>query len=178
MTISDILQLISIICSSVLAIVAIVISIITLRQNRNMIFESNKPQITIFSKAISFTSPKKRLYLVLKNFGLSGATIVDIEYDKSFDKYFARPPFENISNVFIAPNQTFLYPLSLTRTAKEVFKIATTFKIKYLYLNKEYIESCTVTFSQYKDSCFLKVHSSKNLKELSEVLQEMTLQQL
>lgn len=176
MTISDWLQLISIVCSSVLAIIAIVISIITVKQNSKMIFESSKPQITIFSKAISFTSPHN--YLILKNFGLSGATIIDIEYDKSFDKYFPRPPFENIANVFIAPNQTFLYPLRLDGTDEEIFNIATTFKIKYLYLNKEYIENYTVTFNQYKDICFLKVHDSEDLKELSAVLQEMTLQQL
>lgn len=50
---SDIIEIISIICSSILSIVAIIISVLTLVQNNKMIFESNKPNITIFSKILT-----------------------------------------------------------------------------------------------------------------------------
>ena len=42
--------------------------------------------------------------------------------------------------------------------------------------NKKYSENCTVTFEQYKDIAYTKVHSSKDIKELSDVLQEMIIQ--
>lgn len=48
MSCSDVIEIISIICSSILSIVAIVISVLTLVQNNKMIFESNKPNIVIF----------------------------------------------------------------------------------------------------------------------------------
>lgn len=174
MSVSDIIQIISIICTSLLSIVAIIISIVTLLQNNKMIFESNKPQITLFSKTIHFTSI--HTYLILKNFGNSGATILDISYDDVVDNFFTKKPFQNISNTFIAPNQAFLYPLDFD-TKKDLDTILN-FKIKYKYLDKEYIEKCSVSLSHYKDICYLKTHNSKDLSELSEVLQEMTIQSI
>lgn len=178
MSISDILQLISIICTSILSIVAIIISILTLLQNNKIIFESNKPYITMFSKVINFTSPHG--YLIIKNFGKTGATILDIKYDNNLiNKIFPKNPFENISNTFIAPEQSFLYPIKLNNSNKsEDFDTILNFEIKYKYLNKEYVEKHSVTFNQFKGICFLKNHSSKDIKELSEVLQEMTIQNL
>lgn len=169
---SDIIQIISIICTSILSIIAIIISILTLIQNNKMIFESNKPYISIFSKVISFSSP--HLYLVLKNFGASGAIILNIDYDEILDGYFERKPFKNMSNAFIAPNQSFVYPL----TFDENLDKSINFTVTYKYLNKIYTESCIVNFSQYKDVCFIKTHSSKDIKELSEVLQEMIIQNI
>ena len=174
MTVSNWIEVVSIICSSILSIIAIAISVLTLRQNNKMIFESNKPNLIIFSKIVSFTSPYT--YLVLKNFGNSGATILNIEYNKNISSYFGKEPFKRMSNVYIAPNQPFVYPL------KDDFDLEQTinFKINYLYLNKTYSETHTVKFSQLKDIPSTKVHISKNMdiKELSSVLQEMTIQNI
>ncbi len=176
MSISDIIQIISIICTSILSIVAIIISIITLLQNHKIIFESNKPSISIFSKVINFTSTNT--YLVLKNFGISGATILNIECDTKISSYFSKIPFANLKNVYIAPNQSFLYPLP--NTDKENLDKSFNFKITYKYLNKTYSENCNVAFNIYKDIAYIKTHisSSKDFKELSEILQEMTLQNI
>lgn len=171
-SISDRIQIISIICTSILSIIAIVISVLTLIQNNKMIFESNKPYLSILAKTINFTSP--RLYLVLKNFGTSGATISNIEYDEIFNCFFKKKPFEHMKNVFIAPNQTFLYPLNKSdNLCKPV-----NFKITYQYLGKTYIENCCVNFDQFSDICYLKTHCSNDVKELSEILQEMTIQNI
>lgn len=172
MSVSDIIQIISIICTSLLSIVAIVISILTLVQNNKMIFESNKPYITVFPKVVSFTSP--HYLLVLKNFGTSGATILNIEYDSILDSYFSRKPLEHMKNVFIAPNQSYVYPLH--GHAKSI--PTTNVKITYSYLNKTYTENCVVNFEQFEDVCYLKVHSSKDIVELSDVLQEITFQNI
>lgn len=170
MTVSDVIQIISIICSSVLSIVAIVISVLTLVQNNKMIFESNKPNIVIFSKVISFTSPYS--YLILKNFGNSGATILNIKCNKDLKSFFDRVPFKNLENTFIAPNKSFVYPLLPNVKLDETIS----FTINYKYLNKAYSENYVVTFEHYKDIAYTKVHSSKDIKELSDVLQEMIIQ--
>ena len=172
MSCSDIIQIISIISSSILSIIAIVISVLTLVQNHKIIFESNKPNIVIFSKVISFSSPYT--YLILKNFGNSGATLLNVESNKDLKSFFDRVPFKNLKNTFIAPNQSFIYPLlpdvELNKTIS--------FTINYKYLNKKYSENCTVTFEHYKDIAYTKVHSSKDIKELSDVLQEMVIQDI
>lgn len=172
MSISDKIQIISIICTSVLSTIAIIISVLTLLQNNKMIFENNKPYITIFSKVINFTSP--HTYLILKNFGLSGATILSVTYDEILNTYFKRKPFEHMRNIFIAPNQSYIYPLDFDENIDKSIN----FKIKYQYLNKIYTETHIVNFIHYKDICFIKTHTSKDLEELSEILQEMTIQEL
>lgn len=172
MSISDIIEIVSIICSSILSIVAIIVSVLTLIQNNKMIFESNKPNIVIFSKVINFTTPYS--YLILKNFGNSGASIINIEYDKDLKSFFDKIPFKNLENTFIAPNQSFVYPLLPKIDLNETI----TFTINYKYLNKKYSENCTVSFEHYKDIAYTKVHSSKDIKELSSVLQEMVIQDI
>ena len=169
---SLIVDIVSTIASIILSIIAIIISIVTLAQNNKMIFESNKPNIVIFSKVISFTSP--HYFIVLKNFGLSGAIITNIEYDNPLTSYFDRKPFEHMKDVFIAPSQSFLYPLNPHSKPEEKVR----FKITYKYLHKIYTETCVVNFEHYKDVCYQKVHTSKNIEELSNVLQEMTIQDI
>lgn len=170
MSCSDVIQIISIVCTSLLSIVAIIISILTLIQNNKMIFESSKPSISIFSKVVSFTSPYS--FIVLKNFGSSGATILSIEYDDVLNTYLKRKPFEHMKNVFIAPNQSYVYPLEPHKEPDTIIN----FKITYKYLGKTYTENCAVNFEQFKDVCYVKVHSSKDIQELSDILQEMTFQ--
>lgn len=176
MSISDKIQILSIVCTSFLSIIAIIVSVITLIQNNKMIFESNKPYITIFSKVVNFTSPKT--YLILKNFGKSGATILNIVCNEKIESPLSKAPFTNLNNFFIAPNQSFLYPLVAKQT--ELYDKFLSFKITYRYLNKIYYENCNVTFNNYKDICYIKSHTSSNkdFKELSDVLQEITLQNL
>lgn len=176
MTISDVLEIISIICSSILSVIAIVVSVLTLIQNNKMIFESNKPNITIFSKILNFTSPYP--FLVLKNFGVSGATILKIEYDGDLKNYLEREPFKNMKNVFIAPNQTFVYSLN---HKKFDYDKTFNFKITYKYLNKTYTEEHQVSFKQYLDIAYTKNHFSScstDAKELSDILQEMVVQDI
>ena len=166
------IELFSTIASLFTSIVAIVISILTLVQNNKIIFESSKPSINIFSKVVSFTSPYS--FIILKNFGASGATIENIEYDDVLNTYFEKKPFEHMKNVFIAPNQSYIYPLEPHKEPDTIIN----FKITYKYLNKTYTENCAVNFEQFKDVCYVKVHSSKDMKELSDILQEMTFQNL
>lgn len=164
-------DIVSIIVTSLLSIIAIIISVLTLKQNNKIIFENNKPYLSVFTRSISFTSPT--ICLVLKNFGNSGAKIINIDYDKKLEKLSRRPPFKNMKNVFIAPNQSFVYPLNVKDFLDEVINIT----VNYQYLNKTYTETFCINFLHYTDIEFQKQHSSKNLEELSNVLQEYVYQQ-
>lgn len=161
----------SIIVTSLLSTIAIVISVLTLKQNNKIVFESNRPYLAVFTKAVSFASPT--ICLVLKNFGNSGAKIINIDYDKQLEKLSKRPAFKNMKNVFIAPNQSFVYPLDVKNFNDDVINI----KINYQYLNKTYAETYCINFSHYVDMGFEKQHSTKDLAELSNVLQESVYQQ-
>lgn len=172
LTASDIIEIVSIICSSILSVVAIVISVLTLKQNNQMVFESNKPNIVIFAKMISFTTPY--LCLILKNFGNSAATILSVESNESIINLADREPFKHIHNTFIAPNQSFVYPLDYKKDSINFIK----FKITYNYLNKTYVEEQCVNLEHFNDICSTKSHSGDTTIEISNVLQESVIQQL
>ena len=73
LTPSDIVQILGIIASFLTAIVAIIISLVTLRQNSKMLEESSRAVISVYSQSINTGTPM--LFLVVKNFGNSTATI-------------------------------------------------------------------------------------------------------
>ena len=79
---SDIIQLFGIIASLITSIVAITISLVTLRQNSKMIEDASRPIISIYGESINPGSPV--FYIVIKNFGSSSAYITQFDYDFDF----------------------------------------------------------------------------------------------
>lgn len=79
LTPSDIIEIIGIIASLITSIVAIVISVKTLKQNSRMIEYSTRPQIQIYPSYLDGI-----LYLIIKNFGISEAYIDEITCSHSF----------------------------------------------------------------------------------------------
>lgn len=69
LTPSDKVQVVGIIVSAVISVIAIFISVLTLRQNSKMIEESSRPVISIYSQSINAGTPM--LFIVVKNFGSS-----------------------------------------------------------------------------------------------------------
>ena len=82
LTPSDIIQIFGIIASFLTAFVAIVISLVTIRQNSKMIEESSRAVISIYSQSINTGSPM--MFIVIKNFGNSPAVIRKFDYDFDF----------------------------------------------------------------------------------------------
>lgn len=74
---SDVIQLIGILASLITSVIAIIISVLTLKQNSKMIDETSRPYVAIYAKTTNFQSPQ--YYLVIKNFGQTGATISSIK---------------------------------------------------------------------------------------------------
>jgi hypothetical protein len=109
LTPSDIIEVIGIIASLVTSIVAIIISIKTLKQNSRMIEESTRPYVVVYSRTTNFQTPN--YYLVVKNFGQSGAIVTSLkcDYDLSTCSYRKdHVPFAHFENTFIAPGQSFI----------------------------------------------------------------------
>ena len=109
LTPSDVIEVVGIIASLVTSIVAIIISIKTLKQNSRMIEESTRPYVVVYSRTTNFQSPS--YYFVVINFGQSGAIVTSFkcDYDLSTCSYKKEHvPFAHFENTFIAPGQSFI----------------------------------------------------------------------
>ena len=78
---STILSFLSLLASTVTSIIAIRISVKTLKQNNKMIEESTRPVVGIYSKYTDGI-----LYIVMKNFGNSPCVIDNIETDMNISE--------------------------------------------------------------------------------------------
>lgn len=171
---SDWLELVGIIVSLITSIVAIYISVKTLKQNSQMIEESTRPYVTICGKTANFQDP--RFYLVLKNYGTSGATITKFKCDQDLSKFSYSPehiPYQNICGMFIAPNQSFICSLDV----KKLFNgsnITLTFQMEYSTPFKTYQETFKIPLSAYMDLIQSRAATKdKELRNISYTLQDM-----
>ena len=176
MLISDIIQIISIICTSLLSIIAIIISVLTLIQNNKMIEESSRPYIAISKHVVAINSPKE--YLILKNYGSVGAEIIDIKYSIPIENLLKRnpdkrEPFSYLIGTFIAPNQTFSPIIS----TKELQEENISFTITYKSGTKTYSTISNIRVQQDHGILYSKNSTDgKELDTISRTLQEMIIQ--
>lgn len=177
MSISDTIQVISIICTSILSTIAIIISVLTLIQNNKILEESNKPDISIFKHVIDIAKPYN--YFVIKNFGQSGAQIIDIKCNVDLDKYLLRNPFKYLIGTYIAPNQSFSCVFDLDK-----FEVKTlNFEVKYsnpnFKPNKCYTSKITIDLNQDHGNLYTKITTkNEELSTISKTLQEYLIQRL
>jgi len=150
---SDFIQLVSILISSLIAIISIVISVLTLRQTNKITQEANRPYVVVYLETISVTGTPM-LYLVLKNFGKSGAVIDSITYSPKYKSKFEREPFISMLNYFIAPNQ------SVTTAYSNEDNSAVTFTIKYHDNRKSYIDSFEINQNAIRECLLIKTHNT------------------
>ncbi len=148
---SIVIDIISIITSSVLSIVAIAISVKTLKQSNNAIIETSRADIKFF-----FDTPTGvNQYIVLKNFGNSSGTIVDfnispkLDYSKSpkLNDLPGNPTIIDYRNIVLAPGQTIKSWFPLRDYKDKRFNVS----ISYKTLNKTYTENYPLDVS-YVDS--------------------------
>lgn len=169
---SDIIQLFGIIASFITGIVAIVISVITLRQNSKMIEESSRPFLSIYGESINSGSPV--FYIVIKNFGSSTAYIKKFEYDYDFSPVYLsthsnRDFLKNLQNSVIAPNQARICALDYSKLDKPI-----TFKLSYSSGVKTYHDEMTIDLKAGAAMLISKnATSGKELRTISYTLQEM-----
>lgn len=143
LTPTDIIEIIGIIASLLTSIVAIAISIKTLKQNSTMIEESTRPYIVLYSQTTNFQSPS--FYIIMKNFGQTGAVVTSIDCDHdllqySYNKKYT--PFSHFPGTFVAPGQAFLCNID----KKKLFQnpVVFHFSVTYEANGKTYSDSFSI----------------------------------
>ena len=141
LTPSDIIQILGIIASFLTALVAIIISLVTMRQNSKMIEESSRAIISIYPQSINTGTPM--LFIVIKNFGNSPAIIHKFDYDFDFtDCYKFRSERDYLKDFVgstLAPGQSRICGLDYTKLTRPV-----TFSLEYQSGSKKYRETFTI----------------------------------
>lgn len=179
MSISDIIQLIGILFSTITGIIAIVISILTLRQNSKMIEDSTRPYIGIYGARSYINSPN--YYIVFKNFGQSSAVInsftCDFDLSKCVESNCPEKPFQNICNSTIVPGQSFHALIDFNKTTKQTKTL--TFHVSYSSGSHDYEEDiCLNVIENLGNLTSHNVINGKELQIISETLQDMYIHSL
>ncbi len=162
------------ILSVILVVVSVSVAVITVRQNNKMIEASTRPYIVVTSKMTNFGSPV--YYLVLKNYGQSGAHIDAWSVDFDLAKCSlgeGRVPFSNIEGSFLAPSQSVVCAVDYQKL-KALDRGLLVFEITYSSESKSYKEKCRVNIAAYADLVHARSSSSSgDLKNISYALQDL-----
>lgn len=172
-TTSDIIQFLGIIASLITSIIAIAISVKTLKQNSKMIEESTRPSIQIYPVHTGYFS-----YIIIKNFGQSSAYIDEVFCDHKFSQEetlndnIGENIFDLISGAILTPGYSIKCPL----IAHKVSSIQFSFTIRYHSNCKNYEES--FHFNCHSNSPFADLYPSgktetDHLKNISKELRDL-----
>lgn len=180
LNISDIIQVVGILLSLLTGIIAIIISVLTLRQNSKMTEASLRPYIGIYLTSAYIKNVM--VYLVVKNYGQSSAFIKSFTYD--FDlanclkgNTYGHEPFENIENSTLLPGQSFRCVIDLKETIEQTKEI--NFHITYCSSTHDYEDDiCVNLVSNVGNFVSHNVSSSHDLHIISETLQDMHIHSL
>lgn len=175
MQISDRINVTLCILSFILAVISLATVIITLVQNHKMIENSTRPYISLYSNITCFKSVK--YYLILKNYGQTGALIKEFKCNIDLLKYCPfikkRRPFEHIIGTLVAPQQSYVVcidPVKLSNDKIEMIE----FNIKYSSGIKDYDENYKINFLADTDSGLSRANTKdKELQIISYTLQDM-----
>ncbi len=132
-----------------------------------MIEANCRPYITIYATPISIGGIN--LYLVLKNFGVSGTEICSFKCNHQLEKYRIDKdillPFENLEHTFIAPNQSIIAPIDIMKLKKDTDELI--FEISYNFKNLIYTDTININLKTFLDTGLLRTSAPKNLDELT-----------
>lgn len=169
---SNAIQVIGILASLFTSIVAIIISIKTLKHNSLVLEETTKANIAIYGESINTGTPM--FFIVIKNFGASQAIIRKFEYDFDFSNCYTYPTNRDILkcdliNCSMAPGQSRICRLDYESITRPI-----TFSIEYESCGKLYKESMTLDLRAGVDMPDGKVATNgKEMRTISYTLQEI-----
>lgn len=170
---TDVIQIIGIFASLITSIVAIAISVKTLKQNSKMIEESTRPYINLYIGSTYFSDTIT--YLIIKNFGTSSAIITSFESEVDFKTCSydeSHIPFEHIVGTNLCPNESLQFPVK----SYELSRLSTTFYVNISYKSEvhSYNEVISINFAAYCDRLHLRANTKdKHDKEISFALQDI-----
>ena len=168
MELSNIIQICGILASLLTSIIAIAISIKTLKQNSNMIEASTRPYVSVVA-----TEMNDFPVLVLKNYGTSSAIITQMHADidlSSCGFNEDHKPFANIAGTHLAPNQAIA---SMLKDGSLRYNFSIT--LRYKYMDKEYEEIVPINVDALSESVTLKTHpkNGNELRNIAKTLQDL-----
>lgn len=152
---SVLVNIISIITSSLLAFIAIIISIKTLKQSNYVFMETNRANIVLYFDVTS----KSNSHIVVKNFGNSVGQITNIkispelDYSKCHGLSSTNMNVIKFNNVLLAPNQSIKSFFPFTNYPDKIFKI----DLYYKSLNQNFEEhySLDITYVDNLDYLYI-----------------------
>ena len=175
LSVSDKINIISIVATTFISLASLYIAMVTLKQNNKMMEGSTRPYVVVYGAVTNFQSPIYKI--IVKNFGQSGALITNFETDHDLIDfnfgYGTKRPSENLCGTFIAPNQSFVCAIDYKKILdKEVNKI--NFRISYEFEDKIYNESIDLNVFAELDILSPRASTTdKELKIISYTLQDM-----
>lgn len=154
------------------AIISIIISVLTLRQNAKTIEETNRPYVCVYGAMINLNKPE--IHIVIKNFGATAAYITGFSVSENFSQYAYIPtvvPFAKIKGSFIAPGQRFESIIN-AGDHKDLGPIV--FSIIYESTSKQYLDTFTVDPQAILINTNTRIYEkSDGLRSISYTLQDI-----
>ena len=162
------------ILSFILAAISVITVVITIRQNNRMIKNSTRPYVVMTMDSTNFQGVST--YLVLKNYGNTGAIIKSIKYDIDISEYSMVSgfiPFNHIENMLLAPGQRIIVLVNADKLKNNNISSFTA-SIEYTDGKEGYKEDCVINFAAYSEKVYLRASTKdKELKIISYTLQDM-----
>ena len=128
----------------------------------------------VYSQTTNISSPK--FYLILKNFGQTGATVTSFKCDHdlaSCSYSLENVPFNHISGTFVAPGQAFITNLNTEKLFSNPQQIH--ISIEYLADKKLFSDSFTINLDAYSDLLQTRLSlQDQELKTISYALQDIS----
>ena len=188
---NDAVLLISTIVTALTSVVAVIISIVTIRQSNKIQEEATRPDINISYENINFG--KVYGHFIIKNSGKTGAKITRFEHDVKFIEKETpcntliyrlvkrtEEAFEYVEGLYLAPNQKFLFLYVNPETEEDLIK----FKITYESSTTQYVSESTMRLINYYNMPELLAHAErKNGEEnyeraIANILKEISTKRL
>lgn len=147
----DWIQLVTSIITAATSIIAIVISVRSLRATKRSIEDANRPYVVAYL-AWMWLDDNLKEYLVIKNFGKTGATIKSISYDVPWLTPTTNTNvFGNMNGYFLAPDQKYTSLVEIDATGQghaRSRKVPITMTINYNWKDDTKRDTFEHTFSE------------------------------
>lgn len=159
MEISDWIALVSATASFFISVVAIWQSRKSIKLTERSIREANRPYIAIYTEDLSLTGTILN-YVIVKNFGNTGAYIKQITCTPKVTTKLVDEsgnPFNELKNVFIAPNQSFTIGMFVQGHDDELRSDNRTYTVEYYLGNEKWTETFVINENVPLSFKYLKV---------------------
>lgn len=153
----DWIEIISIALNLLTSIIAIVISVKTLKQSSNAIIESSRANINFYVETLT----GGQYFIVIKNFGNSPGKLLsldvtpELDYSKSPMIPSSHPVLTDYKDIFLAPGQMIKSWFPFGKYPDKVFDV----KISYKTLGKVYTETYTIDLNYTKGIEYIRKSS-------------------